>query len=112
MSFNQKRRQGDDLPIRKKFTDANGQPIALVGGTYKASVKTPTGQLIAKMTVTPDPDQVGVLVIDPVDTSQWPVGKNVWDLKIKFPNQRNLTLPRSKTPFTWEIFDDVTEDDD
>ena len=104
-------KRGVNLPFAYVLKDTSGVAYDLTGCTFRASIKDMHNRLVAKLLVTSPNPTAGELLIDPVNTENWPIGDHEWDIDIEHPDGRVLTIPE-KEPARWKVLRDITQESD
>ena len=96
---------GDTFVLTADFSDAQGAPQDLSAATIACQLRDAQSNLVAALTVTPDPTVVGRLVLTfPGDTSAWPTGTLRSDIEITAASSISSTQT-----FTITVVDRITQ---
>jgi len=74
-------KQGDTLRFTAAIQDDDCVPVDLANVQLASQVRTSTDELVATLPITIT-DQTGVVTVEVIDTSQWPIGLLRVDLKV------------------------------
>lgn len=100
-------KRGDTFEVQAIYSDDEGVPINLGGYEIHSQIRRPNGTLVADVVVTvsdqTSPENDGKYNMRVSDTSAWPLGEVMWDIRYSFDD----TLISTETVF-FKVVDNVT----